>query len=781
MQVTFLSADTPLVKTFTLVNGVIEKTPYPNAYLFTSHTYNLETLSDMLKAMREEAALGRCLLKGKLLHELQNESRAGSTQGQDTTEWGCFDLDGISRLNTPEKFMAAVGLSDISYIVQYSASMGIDKTENLSAHIFFMLSGPVAAPFLKSWLTHVNLNVKELHDETRLTRTGNALHWPLDITGCQNDKLLFIAPPKLVGLKDTLPLERIRLVKNRLDSLPTNRITCDVNRVRKQAKDRLNELRKESGLTTLKDAQYKVKNNVSYLSKPGEGVITGQRVDRGFVYFNLNGGDSWAYYHPENNPEFIYNFKGEPTYRTEELLPDYWKSLSAQGKDEYAGSREYFAIRDFRTDRFFNGYFDTDSQELTIAKAATETRLRSFLKQHGQPVPDFVPDWDIVYDPQSEVKYDPENKIINTYAPSQFYALEQRQVLSVPATIQKVIDHAVGGGEETAWFINWLAYIVQFRKPTTTSWTLHGNQGTGKGLLFHNIIAPMLGDHNVHSMLMGGLQSQFNSWVETALVVFVDEVQFSKLMGSEQVVAAIKSYTTEPMVSVRRMHCEAYRAKNHVNFIFASNQPDPVVIETTDRRNNVGKFQSEKLEITEADIRAIDRELEDFFMFLRGYAVNEQQARTVLVNDDRKLLISINRTSVDEVADAILSGDLEYLLDQLPNSDDPIFMTPAANAYKALMENILRNGETDASLTRDELFIVYDYCVGNTPRSPNKFTSMLKHHRIYTHKIRRGDNLYYGIGVRWKHSKEWFEERRAALAPKRLAPVTNIQKAKING
>jgi hypothetical protein len=40
------------------------------------------------------------------------------------------------------------------------------------------------------------------------------------------------------------------------------------------------------------------------------------KMERGFVYFNLNGGDSWAYYHPIDNPTFIRNFKGEPMYRT---------------------------------------------------------------------------------------------------------------------------------------------------------------------------------------------------------------------------------------------------------------------------------------------------------------------------------------------------------------------------------------------------------------------------------------------------------------------------------
>ena len=53
---------------------------------------------------------------------------------------------------------------------------------------------------------------------------------------------------------------------------------------------------------------------------------------RGFVYLNLSGGDSWAYFHPEDNPEYIYNFKGEPVYRTKEIAPEYYKTEIARAR-----------------------------------------------------------------------------------------------------------------------------------------------------------------------------------------------------------------------------------------------------------------------------------------------------------------------------------------------------------------------------------------------------------------------------------------------------------------
>jgi phage/plasmid-associated DNA primase len=54
---------------------------------------------------------------------------------------------------------------------------------------------------------------------------------------------------------------------------------------------------------------------------------------------------------------------------------------------------------------------------------------------------------------------------------------------------------------------------------------LHGNEGTGKGVLFHRIITPVLGVENVASITMRELDSTFNGFMERALAVFVDEVQ----------------------------------------------------------------------------------------------------------------------------------------------------------------------------------------------------------------------------------------------------------------
>jgi hypothetical protein len=55
--------------------------------------------------------------------------------------------------------------------------------------------------------------------------------------------------------------------------------------------------------------------------------VTGVRRARGFVYLNLNGGDSWAYYFPESNPEIVRSFKGDPPVRLADFAPGLWEQV----------------------------------------------------------------------------------------------------------------------------------------------------------------------------------------------------------------------------------------------------------------------------------------------------------------------------------------------------------------------------------------------------------------------------------------------------------------------
>lgn len=771
MDVFFLSADKPIVKSYELSpQGELIKHSYPFVYEVTSHEEHPKTLQALATIMQKHAKQGHCMVKGRLQRRLVNESRKGSTDPDEKTDWICLDLDGIEGYQTVDLFLEAIGCGDTEYVVQWSSSMGIENKAGFRCHVFMRLAQPTHPQILKHWLQDLNLRV--LDSQLELTKTGNSLRWPLDITTCQNDKLIYIAPPKLgPGIKDPFPgNQRISYVKKKhqLLTLPYPIPTRDA--LRDRINKKIQELRVAAGLPKRKSTKYKFAGSVEYMVNPDSAIITGMKTERGFVYFNLNGGDSWAYYHPEDNPTFIYNFKGEPVYRTEDLLPEYWARLQQAASTYQPNSQGiiYLAFRDFKTSNYFNGFYDTNTNKLELAMAKSESQLRQFMKQHGQPLGDFIPDWNLVWDPHNPNVVDPTKKEINTYQPSRFFQIARLpRVTNVPPTIKKVIDHVLGHDPATIdHFLNWLACIVHFRTRTGTAWVWQGTQGTGKGVLFHQIITPLLGEANVVSKRMEELESEFTGYMENKFVVFIDEIEAGKSLYHSKVTAKLKNLIVEPMISIRRMYTPAYMAPNYANMIFASNKPASVEIAPDDRRFNVGPYQTQPIQLTATEVDVdIPAELTDFFAFLKQYKADPDRARKPLISAARSTLIDISRTAIDTVSDALLSGNLEFFWEHLTTTKNASSNPITNMKYMAFRELIVNLVNTqDPKLTRDDLFTIMEWCVGNMPQSPHKFTALLKHHRIHLTQIWKNNRNVRGIEITWRPDPAWLAQAQQEIA-----------------
>lgn len=192
MEVYFLEATQPLTKRYTQTASGISVDSYPHVVEFKSHKHIVSRLVDFERELSAHAALGHCLLKGKLTKQLQFESRAGSTDPNAPTEFLVIDVDGLPD-HHPDEVMVKMGMANLSYIVQYSSSQGVLPKKGLSCHIFVLLTKPTSPNQIKQWL--IQKNLEQFSEYLSLTRSGVALHYPIDITACQNDKLIYIAPP----------------------------------------------------------------------------------------------------------------------------------------------------------------------------------------------------------------------------------------------------------------------------------------------------------------------------------------------------------------------------------------------------------------------------------------------------------------------------------------------------------------------------------------------------------------------------------------------------------
>nr|MBS0019439.1 hypothetical protein [Gammaproteobacteria bacterium] len=153
------------------------------------------------------------------------------------------------------------------------------------------------------------------------------LAYPLDITSNQNDKLLFIAHPVVEGLEDPLAGRRFQLCERRASHVALRAEHVDPGAVQRSAEDLVSVLRAKAGLPAREPRYVALPGRERLLANPEPATVTGVRRARGFVYLNLNDGDSWAYYFPESNPEVLYSFKGEPPIRLADIAPALWEQV----------------------------------------------------------------------------------------------------------------------------------------------------------------------------------------------------------------------------------------------------------------------------------------------------------------------------------------------------------------------------------------------------------------------------------------------------------------------
>lgn len=804
MDVTFLAAanGTPLTKTFQITNdGEITGSSYPLVKHFTSFNERITSLKQFHDAVVTHAASGHCLLKGFIPDPLSNEPRAGRTSPTATTSWLCLDADGIEGVTTAGQLLKLLGLADVDHILQYSSSAGLNPDkQGLSAHIFLLLSEPATPEQLKLWLVHQNLHIAKLRAQLRLSRTAAALRWPLDRSVCQNDKLLFIAPPVLKGdLQSTLRGKRIQLI-TRSKRTASLRLDHDANALRIEEQKALNELRKKRGLEE-RSFRMRTYQGLEVISSPGPAQVTGHKEERGYVYLNLNGGDSWGYYHPIDNPQILYNFKGEPPYLTWELLPEYYAEakkraqqltteerkdrakaqatakreadqelLEQAKKDRQPESPEtktsgttYLAFRDFNSDTYYNGSFNYATAELELRPTSSKQKLIDFALDHGLPAPEYIPDWRMVFDTTTPQQFIPEKKHINLFRPSPYWtSAKATRSPKLPQATGRLIQRVVGNDNVAAErLLNWLACIVQHKTYTGTAWVLHGTEGTGKGVLFHHVLAPMLGNELCAVTTMDRLKENYNGFLEHTLLVLVDEANFENYTTGGAIIEKLKNWIGEPTITVREIYGKPHKIPNHCNFILASNTRHAMRVPRGDRHYNIAPRQEQRWTPTDSEIEELHNERQAFMNYLVSRNADLQVARSSLENEAKQDMREITEDSPTEVVEALLNGDLRYFYDLLPMqtaaaTDDlgVYFGQFIDQCFQACMQK-----EGRMSIHRDELASLFSYAIGWPRQSPSKFTKAAKRFGLNIKLIRKDEKIVRGIQVVWRFDKailaEW--------------------------
>lgn len=797
MELTFLSARLPLTKTFMMADGRIIATPYPHVSRFSSSQRPVRSTQDFFDALVASAATGQCLFSGTLTVPLNDESRAGKTVKCDR-EWIVFDfdkVDGVSSADVIERYLPPE-CQNVSYVAQQSASMYRPDATLWSGHIFMLLKTPISEQRLRQWFEWINFNNNELLRQMKLSESGMALHWPLDRTASHNSRLIYIAPPRCVGFTPNVKTPFVH-VKKKLPSLTINEqfVAPDTVVVRQ----RINELRMANGLDQLAYAT-RVHNGEEILLDAELCEVHGVRTSGDhYIRFNLNGGDSYAYFIDLRNPELIKNFKGEPYLKTQDAAPELYKSLRARAprivtKSPLEDDTEVLAFYATNQNSRVKVGMHIPTQQRVELHTSTETAAKAWLAEYGVLAKGYLPHISLTYDPSSDVQYVSGAPSINQFVPTKYMTMSSTEskkdvaLSDVPPVINKLLRSVLGNPTDDvyAYFVNWLAYIMQYRDKTQTAWVLHGRTGTGKGLFMKHVLAPLFGSSNISTVQLGALGQQFNGYIENKLFVVFEEADTKQVENTAELLAKMNHYITDSPVSVRKMSTDWYEAPSYINVIITSNQRVPTIVTSDDRRYNIPARQETQLFLTPNELLSIqtEKELGVFGDILRNWKVNIDNVRKPMDTEAKRDVHEANTSVNTLVAEAVINGDLQFFVDRMPSDAEaaadfhnqfsvlPLFKQKIAEYAQAATD------QTESIVTDEDLFVLFRTLIPDTRFFQASKTWRRRHYKMLgldvekQHRI--GKDRVRGMKVQWRPliNSVTLQERITNLDPaRRVVPI----------
>ena len=718
MELTFLEASNglKLSKKHSPVDGF---TPYPHVKKVNSYHEQVSLdengLAQFEARLNAHGTSGHCLLKGPLKRPLNAESRAGKCDRIAYSNLLVLDIDGIKLPGNiqPAKFvandvtrLAAQVLAElpepfhnVSYIAQASSSLGL-KADKVSLHIFIFLTYAMPAKAMKLFLQSANFESDLFKSQIELSANGHSLKYPVDLSVADNSKLIFIAPPTFedpTADPFTSPSERVARVVGKHSTLDLAALMEDISPevIHQQSNAVKNELRTAKGfnakkakvtMVTLANKTQEVLQNPDRMS-----ITIVDDTQPPYIRCNINGGDSNAYFFMLDDPTYMHNFKGEPLFSIEKSDPDFYATLFESYKaelDKQGRANQPIVLRDYYTDTYYNGVFDPNLNQFTKEfplLPCNSSSTEGFMRSHGRPKPDFIPDARVVFDPASNDAavnltnvpyhvnmYRQTDYMLNPKEPDEPLTMGDIDKLQDACPLAyKLTKHILGGEDDEAErFINWLAYIFQTRRKAMTAWVMQGVPGTGKGIFYTKVLRPLFGDEHVPMRALQNIEEQFNLYMRQAIFLVVDEFHMASAnSGAMKIADKLKNAITENTMTIRAMRSNQVEMPNFTNFIFLTNRADAVKIEEGDRRYNIAPRQEKKLEEVYPEVNAnideIEKELPKLAGILSTYKVDKRLVRTPIENTAKAKMQQVTMSIIEEFFSAVKNGDLDFFVDLL--------------------------------------------------------------------------------------------------------------------
>lgn len=393
-----------------------------------------------------------------------------------------------------------------------------------------------------------------------------------------------------------------------------------------------------------------------------------------------------------------------------------------------------------------------------VRELSTLEQAKQFCKHHELNIPNAFPRarYELVFDSNKTVNF--EEGYINRYQAPEILkkAIPVNHKAKYPRNIARIIDHVFAYDREIIdRFINDLAYVVQKRKKLITAYLASGTEGSGKGLMFTLIIQPIFGDQYCTQTDQDAFGSQFNSFLTENVFVLVNEVSgnfSSNERKNLNTIEKIKISITDEKIQIEGKNKDRINGKNVCSLLFATNRRHGLVLSKDDRRFNVAPRQEQKINETKwwkamkgyfPLKEKVAVEIQEFVWYLKQIKIKDKWIGTVIQNEAKAQLQTMSSTNAETFFNAILSGDLCWIYDNIPTAQQNSFFVDNSAVVSLITGLYKRKG-----LKMFELCQLYNYINKKNLSTPS-FSSLSTGYLSDTKNIREGKNVFKGIEVNW--------------------------------
>jgi len=406
-------------------------------------------------------------------------------------------------------------------------------------------------------------------------------------------------------------------------------------------------------------------------------------------------------------------------------------------------------FRDIISDKYYLGEY-SKVQETYCFHAISKQNISNALIERGITVPDVFPEMEFQSDFTSDKIIDMAKKCVNRYVVPK--VLSQTPVTGKGKTIPKYTDlltkHICGNDPDVyELLINHQAYIVQNRVKTRVAFLFQGTQGTGKGIWFNFVLAPIFGRNYCADVLQKVFVKEFNMFLENNICILVDEVEANFSETNNEITRVLKQVIADTYISVEGKGVDIRNGRNNANIFFATNKRNGVHIEPGDRRFIVAPRQEKKVydlpwyTDDEEMIAKLQSETEEFVAYLKQYPVDMTKINRPFDNAAKQALIDLSKTNADYFFEAVKEGNWEWLNENIvPNTNNDWISF-------GIQETVNRIKLSD-KVSRDDLNNIYNNISGKHI-NPASFTRLCKLHGLEIKQLWIDGENKMGVEVKW--------------------------------